>query len=273
MKSRKEKQTEIANNPDAKVIENKPRKKKPVLWVLDGLILIMAVIGIGLIVQPMIVHWQQDRASQHLIENFEEGDGTIVFDPDELVVEGEDVEYFNEMEETEAPPSNPVNNITEESSGSAGNESPSKTPTPAPDKVVVKAIGRIKIPKIKVDMPVAEGATKYNLRVAAGHYTPSAGLGQEGLTVLFGHRMYTHGRHFNRLGEVQIGDLIIIEDEQYRYTYTVDRIDRVKPEDLFDRLYDPGEGCRIMLVTCDPVRVASHRLLVYGTLTKTEPKE
>ena len=145
------------------------------------------------------------------------------------------------------------------------------TESQAKPQVVVQAIGRISIPVIDLVMPIAEGATLYNLRVAIGHYTPSAPLGQDGRSVLLGHRMYSYGSHFNRLDEVAVDDQIIIEDKNFRYTYTVDQIDRVLPSELMAAIYAPADGSRIMLVTCDPVRVASHRLLVRGALTQTEP--
>lgn len=267
-------------SPDPGKSRQGRKKRKPALVVLDLLIVVLALAGLALILRPMINHWQQDQVSQELLNNFEQGDGTVTFDPDQLVVDGEDIEYFNDFDAyesspTTSPPTDPT--YTTQPGGptkpsSELSPTPEPTPTKAPEKVVVRAIGRIEIPDIKVNMPIAEGTSKYNLRVAIGHYTPSAPLGQPGRSVLLGHRMYTYGRHFNRLGEMEIGDTIIIEDKQNRYTYTVDKIDRILPYDLLKEIYAPVEGSRIMLVTCDPIRVASHRLLVRGELTKTEAK-
>ena len=251
------------------------KKRKPVMVLLDLLIVVLAVIGIGLIIQPRIVHWQQDRFTRQLIDNYEQGDGTITFSPDQLVVAGEDIEYFNDFGGYETDLTEP--GATSEPTGAASEPSGTEpsaeaTPAPKPERVVVQAIARIEIPRIKLNMPVAEGATNYNLRVAIGHYTPSARLGEAGRSVLFGHRMYTYGRHFNRLGEMEAGDTIIIETKTHRYTYTVDRIDRILPAELLSQIYAPADGTRIMLVTCDPIRVASHRLLVHGTLTRTDQR-
>lgn len=260
------------------------KKKKPVLIVLDVLIILLAITGLVLILKPVINNWRQDQVSRQLMDQFNNGDGTVSFDPDDLVVSGEDLEYFNDFDAYETAPTSEtqpagttratIATQTGEFTKPSAKHTPTPEPTPteAPAEVVVRAIGRIEIPKIKVDMPIAEGTSKYNLRIAIGHYTPSAPLGQEGRSVLLGHRMYAYGRHFNRLGEMAIGDTIIVEDKQYRYTYTVDKIDRILPHDLLKEVYAPVEGSRIMLVTCDPIRVASHRLLVRGELTKTEAK-
>ncbi|MEA4888090.1 MAG: class D sortase [Clostridiaceae bacterium] len=239
------------------------KKRTPLLIILDILIIAMAAVGLYLIIKPMVIHWQQDRMTQNLLQNYENGDGTIYLDPSALIVDGEDVDYFSDNEPT----------VTTDTSldPSLPSESALPSPTPAPAKVVIKAIGRIRIPCINVDMPIAEGSTVYNLRVAIGHYSNSVGLGQVGNSIFLGHRMYSYGRHFNRLNEVAIGDMIIIEDKTNRYTYTVDQIDRILPSELVTEFNAPVEGSRITLVTCDPIRVASHRLLVKGVLTSTEP--
>lgn len=270
---------QLAQEPDQTKSGQARKKRKPVLVMLDLLIVVLALTGLALILKPIINHRQQDQVSQELLDNFYHGDGTVTFDPNQLVVDGEDIEYFNDFDDYETAPTTtqPTDTTYTTQPGGPTKPSPDLSPTPvptstkAPEKVVVRAIGRIEIPDINVNMPIAEGTSKYNLRVAIGHYTPSAPLGQAGRSVLLGHRMYTYGRHFNRLGEMKIGDTIIIENKQYRYTYTVDKIDRILPYDLLKEIYAPVSGSRIMLVTCDPIRVASHRLLVRGELTKTEP--
>lgn len=242
------------------------RKRKPVIIILDILIVAIAAVGIYLIVSPMITHWQQDRLTQSLDDAFEYGDGIIEIDPDAWAVEGEDVEYV-ELEET-IPGTTTGPTLDPGTTETAGETEPAEK-----QKVEVKAIGRMKIDKIDLNMPIAQGSTLHNLRVAIGHYSPSAGFGQPGLSVFLGHRMYTYGRHFNRLNEVEIGDTIVIEDRTTRFTYEVDQVDIVEPEEMLRRLQRlGGDEPRIMLVTCHPVRIASHRLLVYGRLLSSEPR-
>lgn len=231
--------------------------KKPIVWFLDILVIVIAVIGIYLIVKPMYVHWQQDRLSTKLQENFEEGDGTITFKADQWVVPGEDLEYFEENDGYDIPPAS-TDEVIE--------------PEPEPEIITVQAIGKIKIDKISVDMPIAEGSTKYNLRVAIGHYSYSAAPGEPGLSIYLGHRMYDYGRHFNRLGEIVSGDIVVIESKQARYTYEVDGISIIDPQEIPAYFNEQTNGeNRLLLVTCHPVRVASHRLLVHGKLINTEP--
>jgi sortase A len=239
------------------------RRPKPWMILMDSLIVILVVAGLYLVLRPVIIHLLQDNLTRQLEQAYDQGDGTIVIEPDYLEVPGEEVQY------PEAVETSPTTAAT--GSTTTGSETAATSAETAPAKVTIRAIGRIIIPSIAVDMPVAEGATVYNLRVAIGHYSNSAGLGQEGNCILFGHRMYTYGRHFNRLGEMTVGQQIILEDKKNRYTYEVDEIDTILPEELLDIMYTPVEGSRVMLVTCTPIRVASHRLLVKGKLISTEP--
>jgi len=255
--------------------DNSPRSKRLRIQnaVLIILIAAMTVTGLYLILEPVYVHWMQDRIGDELLDNFESGDGTVVIDPNAYAVSGEDDDYLVEETEPTLTSEQPTTTVTESVSTSATTSETTAKPTPtaAPEQITITAIGRIKIPKINVNLPIAEGATKYTLRYAIGHYTYSVGLGEPGLSILLGHRSYTYGRMFNRMGEVSTGDKIIIETKKFRYTYEIDRIDIVLPENLTPEFYAQYDTSRIMLITCDPIRIASHRMLVKAGLIKTEP--
>ncbi|MDD4461583.1 MAG: class D sortase [Eubacteriales bacterium] len=252
------------------------RKRQRTVWttLLDVLIIAIFLTGIYLVAKPAFVHWQQDRLTKQLDEMWQEGDGTIVIDEDAWQVEGEELEYV-QLEDnppvTQPPPSDNLPSLRPTRTPTA--PAPTTAPTGSTDgKITIKAIGQIEIDRIDLKMPIAERSTAPHLRVAIGHYSPSPAFGENGLTVLLGHRMYTYGRHFNRLGEVKTGDPIIISDKTTRYTYQVDQIDIVEPAEMLRRLTQlQGDSPRLMLVTCHPVRVASHRMLVYAELIETEP--
>lgn len=271
------------------------KKKSPAVFALDLLIIAMAVTGLYLVLKPIVLHWQQDRLTQQLLNAYEDGDSIIEIDPEAYKVEGEEIEYIEAYETFPTEPTEPMTVAeTSETGETAGTgptsdltlpskpggttdetevtttESTTAEPTPQP-RVKVKAIARIKIDKISVDMPIAEGSSLVNLRVAIGHHSPTAPIGQPGLAVLFGHRSYTFGRHFNRLGEVAVDETFVIEDKTNRYTYQIRKIYRVLPAELLAEIYQPVEGSWVILVTCDPVRVASHRLLVLAEVIATEP--
>lgn len=228
--------------------------------VLDLVIILLFITGVFFLLEPEYLHWRQDQMTDDLMNAYDVGEATILIDPNAYAVPGEEPE-INQTYETVS---------TDTATDITVTTTIGPTPTPLPAVIVVKAIGRIKIPVINVSMPIAEGATTYNLRVSIGHYAYSADIGEPGLAIFLGHRMYTYGRHFNRLGEVAIGNQIIIENKSFRYTYEVDQIDTVLPTDLAVEFSAKYEESRIMLVTCTPVRVASHRLLVKAKLIATE---
>jgi sortase A len=250
------------------------RRRGSGLVIVDILIVVLVLGGLYFLLEPVVVHYLQDQMTRKLSEQYDNGEGTIFVDPDALPVSGEDVEYFDDVDgTTETTTAATTAEPSETETGTQPGNTPSPKPTRAPVRVTVKAIGRIIIPSINLNMPLAEGIEKYTLRVAPGRLIGSAGIGQPGNCVIFGHRMYTYGRHFNRLGEITIGQQIILEDKENRYVYEVDQIDTVLPDALLPELYKEVEGSRIMLVTCTPVRIASHRLLVKGKLISTSPLE
>jgi len=132
------------------------------------------------------------------------------------------------------------------------------------------AYGTIVIPSIGCELPLWDGAGKVELRYGAGRMPGSSEAGAPGNLVIFGHRMRRYGSIFNRLGEVSIGDSIVIEHSGQAFTYTVDAIDTVEPSSLsayigMEKEGDP-ESCRITLITCTPIGVGSHRLVITGHL-------
>lgn len=130
-------------------------------------------------------------------------------------------------------------------------------------------IGSLKIPCIGLEVPVVEGVGRNALRSAVGHMDGTAPPGAEtGNCVIAGHRNYSFGRFFNRLDEVRIGDEIeftSIAGESY--VYQVNNITVVEPEDV--SVLEPDGECTLTLITCTPIYIASHRLIVKAELLVT----
>jgi sortase A len=137
-----------------------------------------------------------------------------------------------------------------------------KKAAPKPD---VKVIGRLKIKKIKVDVPVVEGVSSANLRVGVGRIPGTSNIGEVGNTAIAGHRSYTFGRFFNRLNEVEPGDEIIIETKNGEYVYTVYEKKIVEPSDVSVLKRNKTEKV-LTLITCEPIYVASHRLIIHARI-------
>jgi sortase A len=139
---------------------------------------------------------------------------------------------------------------------------------------------RLLIEKLGLDIPVREVGTKTvsqggttrkvwaDLPNAGGFHNTSAYPGNVGNTVINGHRDIL-GSVFRHLDRVDVGDGIVLYVDEVAYPYEVTEV-LVVPETFASaeqraenlRLigYLPEE--RLTLVTCTPVGLATHRLLV-----------
>lgn len=125
-------------------------------------------------------------------------------------------------------------------------------------------MGLIKIDKINLIAPVAEGTDNKSIQYALGHFKNTALPGQIGNFAVAGHRSYTFGEYFSRLDEVEVGDKIQVIYGKSVYNYVVDASYVVAP--THTEVLDPTENATITLVTCTPKWTATHRLIVKGHL-------
>ncbi|MNP49025.1 Sortase family protein [compost metagenome] len=130
----------------------------------------------------------------------------------------------------------------------------------------------IEIPAIDLKLPVLEGATKANMKHAAAHMTETSSLGETGNAAIAAHRARTKGRLFNRLNEVKIGDQIDIAAETGRFVYEVYDISVVEPTDV-SVLEPKGDDRMLTLITCDPLKNPTHRLIIHAKLLPDSGKE
>ncbi len=183
--------------------------------------------------------------------------------------------FLSEEENVGTPSSIPATTVATpdttvpEQSVTQPSTEPATQPTtkPAAPKAVPKPIGVIKISKINVKLPIMAGATASNLKIGAGWMKQTTPIGQNGNTAIAAHRSYTKGRMFNRLNEVAIGDMIQIISEGKEYNYKVYNIVVVEPTDTSVLKGNTGESV-VTLITCTPIKVATHRLIVQGKLVK-----
>lgn len=125
----------------------------------------------------------------------------------------------------------PTSQSTSEPNPAASPIAPTPEPLPTlyPDKPHEgEVIGTISLPTLGLQWPIFEGTTEAQLSKGVGHYSSSVLPGVADNSVLSGHRTSV----FNRLGELKIGDTIIVETSAGLFTYSVrefrvvDRSDR-----------------------------------------------
>ncbi|MBS4537684.1 class D sortase [Clostridium sp. D2Q-11] len=123
----------------------------------------------------------------------------------------------------------------------------------------------LKIDKIDLYLPILNGATDSNLDISLSRMNHTAKPGEIGNFAVAGHRSYTYGRHFNRLDEMKVGNRIDVITPDGNFKYKVTETFVVKPEELWV-LKGNDKDKLITLVTCTPIRTATHRLIVRGKL-------
>ena len=145
-----------------------------------------------------------------------------------------------------------------------GSNESTKIEDKKPSEVKQGTIGIISIPKIEVNVALSEGVDVETLKYAVGHFTGTPMPGKKGNFCVAGHRSYAYNEYFNRLDELTIGDKITVTTIDGEFTYEVYESKVVRPEET--SVLDNTERSEITLVTCTPIRVATHRLIVKGRI-------
>lgn len=133
-------------------------------------------------------------------------------------------------------------------------------------------MGRIRIPTIGVDLPIYHGTSEETLKIGAGHLEgtalPVGGVGTR--SVITAHRGLATSVLFTHLDQVKIGDTFTIEVFGEVLVYKVKTTEVVAPNDS-RALYPVPDLDLVTLVTCTPLGVNSHRILVTGERIEPTP--
>ena len=140
-------------------------------------------------------------------------------------------------------------------------------PSTAPAKVQVvnegDPIGRIRIPRISVDLIFVQGTARGDLSKGPGHYPATPMPGQLGNAAIAGHRT-THGKPFYRLNELATGDDIIVDTTYGQFRYRVYQQLIVDPTDV--AVVGPTRDAELTLTTCNPRFSARQRMVIHARL-------
>lgn len=135
-------------------------------------------------------------------------------------------------------------------------------------------IGHIEIPKIDVNVPIYAGTVESVLQKGAGHLEgtslPIGGWSTH--TVITAHSGLPTAKLFTDLRKVRIGDKFFVHNLGGTIAYQVDRILTVEPSNFSDLLIVPNKDYATLL-TCTPIMINTHRLLVRGHRVPYNPNE
>jgi len=107
-------------------------------------------------------------------------------------------------------------------------------------------IGSLAFPTLDAVMPIIQGTAVLDLEKGIGHYLQSVLPGEIDNCVLAGHRDTV----FRRLGELKIGDLVIIQTSAGTFTYEVTGTQIVAADDL--TVITPTDHAVLTMSTCYP---------------------
>lgn len=158
---------------------------------------------------------------------------------------------------------------------------PTVGPTPAPSGSALpplsgSAVGRLYIPKLKLQWVVVEGVALSDIRYGPGHYPGTAMPGKVGNFAMAGHR--SPGIFWD-LDQVKPDDYLIVETRTDWYVYQVFQDQIVTPtsvEVVAPTPNKPGVAptqADITLTTCNPKWDNYQRLVVHGKLILTTPHQ
>lgn len=130
------------------------------------------------------------------------------------------------------------------------------------------AIGFIEIPAINVTLPIYHGTAEEVLQVGAGHLegTSFPTGTSEAHTIITGHSGLPSSKLFTNLDRLKPGDTFSITVLNRVNTYQVFDTKVVLPEQAEELQLIPGQNL-CTLITCTPIGVNTHRLLVSARLT------
>lgn len=212
--------------------------KKSTAVLLVALILLSAVSGVLLLVFPS---WERQQSLDR---------------QNEMMAKIEDSIDAAAVQQVPEPP---VITVPDDEPESIIIPDPEPPKEPAP---IGTELGILTIERLDMKLPVVEGATEELLKNAVGHVPETAAIGDIGNAVTAGHRSYTYGMFFNRLGEVENGDIIgFTSADGESCLFEVFEIIVIEPDDQIAFIQTTDRSV-ITLYTCTPIYEATHRLLV-----------
>lgn len=127
-------------------------------------------------------------------------------------------------------------------------------------------IGQLSYPRLGIGLPVYHGTSEDVLRKGVGHlYGSSLPVGGPSThSVLTSHSGLLNASLFTPLPKAELGDTFTVQVLGETHWYRVDHIETILPEQT-ERLQIVNDQDLVTLITCTPIGINSHRLLVQGT--------
>lgn len=229
------------------------RKKSNILSTI--ILTIMLLVGLSVMLYPTVSDWWNSKVQTRAIENYNKIVAEIDDDTAERLIQ-QARDYNEKLFNTQLPI---VNSDNVEGYDDILNISGTGV------------MGYISIPFIKVELPIYHGTSEEVLNIAAGHLKgtsfPIGGTNTH--AVISAHRGLPSSKLFTDLDKLVVGDIFTINILGESYTYEVEEILIIKPEEI-DKLEIIPNGDYVTLMTCTPYGVNTHRLLLRSHRIETQ---
>ncbi|WP_367312983.1 class C sortase, partial [uncultured Dubosiella sp.] len=214
------------------------------------LLVMMFTVGLSLLLYPTVSDWFNSLEARRLMGDYTQSVAEISNEEyEELLQKAK--EYNAEL----VNKANPFNLSEEEEA-----EYESMLHLSSSD-----VMGVVKIPSIRVNLPIYHGVEESTIQNAIGHI-PGSSLpigGESTHTIISGHRGLPSAKLFTDLDQLEVGDYFMFQVLDDTYTYQVDQIKIVEPNDFTYLQIEEGKDLAT-LQTCTPYGINTHRLLIRG---------
>lgn len=228
------------------------RKKSGIISTI--ILVIILLVGLSVMLYPTVSDWWNKRVQSYAIANY--NDAVQQLDPERYDAIWNEAYSYNSRLNQLASPFTEHDKLTDYNDilniGGSG------------------ILGYISIPIIKVELPIYHGTSAEVLNIAAGHLEGSSLPigGKNTHAVISAHRGLPSAKLFTDLDELVVGDTFTITILDEIFTYEVEEILIVDPDEM-DKLAIIPDGDYVTLMTCTPYGINSHRLLIRSHRTET----
>jgi sortase A len=237
--------------------KRKPNKRKK--RVLDVFFLLFTLVGIAMLLYPFYSDYQLKRSQTLEIRSYEKNIHSLSKSEKEQrkkELASEDQQKKNGNAEVTDPFNDGSNTFDLKQS------------------MLPEIVGVLEIPRINLKVPIYptsnELALEKGVGVLEGSSSPLGGKGNH--SVITGHRGLSLGQMFTDLPELKKKNQFYIKILGEVHAYEIDKITTIIPTDL-SQFNKEEENDLITLVTCTPLGINSHRLLVRGHRVPYNPKK
>lgn len=239
--------------------------KKRRLRILDLLMVLILVGGIGILTYPFVEDSLNDFLAQQMITHYQKKANEK--NKQEIKTRQKEMTAKNkELAERKALPGlTAFNNAVDVEE---------LKDLPSNEFYMKHMLGVIEIPKINVSLPIFNQTTEIFLQkgtsLLEGSSYPTGGKSTH--AILSGHRGLPEAKLFTDLPKLKKGDQFFIQINQKTLAYEVEKTQVILPTEVEPLKIQEGRDL-VTLLTCTPYMVNTHRLLVTGHRIPYHPKE